>query len=87
MAGGYKGIGGDPLKTVGGNWYASSVQLCRPGFWPNHRRPMAMGGNPKARSTFNYTTFVQFTHHGAYPRACRALYQLPNMSKPEYTLR
>ena len=81
------GIGGDPLKTVDGNWYASSVRLERPGFGPNHRRPMAMGGNPMQRSTFNYTTFTQFTHHGAVPRTCRALYQLKNMSKPEYTTR
>ena len=82
-----KGINGDPLKTVNGNWYASSVQLTRPGFGPSHNRPMTMGGNPKARTTFNYTTFVQFTSHGAKPGTCRALYQLRNMSKPEFTLR
>ena len=83
-----RGINGDPLKTVNGNWYVSSVQLKRPGFGRRERRrPMVMGGNPKVRSTFNYTTFVQFTKFGPFPRTCRAIYKLKNMSKPEYTTR
>ena len=82
-----RGINGDPLRTVGGNWYYSSVRMVPPGFGARHNKPMTMGGNPKSRTTFNYTTFVEFTSHGAKPGTCRALYQLKDMSKPQFTLR